>query len=50
MDGLFVVGPMNSMLYHEYNSALKEKFVQLAVDNGLIEVEQSAKVRGAMKM
>lgn len=44
MDGLFVVGPMNVMLYHQYNSELKTKFVQIAIENGLIE-EQSAKVR-----
>lgn len=44
MDGLFVVGPMNVMLYHQYNSELKANFVQIAIENGLIEKE-SAKVR-----
>ena len=45
MDGLFVVGPMNVMLYHQYNNELRAKFVQLAVETGLIE-EQAAKVSG----
>lgn len=48
MDGLFVVGPMNVMLYHQYNKELKAKFVQLAVDMGLIE-EQIGKVRNRSK-
>lgn len=42
MDGLFVVGPMNVMLYHQYNTELKAKFVQLAKESGLIE-EQGLK-------
>lgn len=37
MDGLFVVGPMNVMLYHQYNTELKAKFVELAKESGLIE-------------
>lgn len=46
MDGLFVVGSMNSILYQEYNSELKAKFVQLAIEGGLLE-EQTAKVKKA---
>lgn len=37
MDGLFIVGPMNVMLYQEYNGELKEKFVQLAKAHGLLD-------------
>lgn len=44
MDGLFVIGPMNVMLYHQFNRELKEKLIQLACENGLIE-EQSSKVQ-----
>lgn len=44
MDGLFVVGPMNVMLYQEYNTELNAKFLQLALENGLID-EENAKVR-----
>lgn len=44
MDGIFVIGPMNVMLYHQFNRELKEKLIQLACENGLIE-EQSSKVQ-----
>lgn len=49
MDGIFVVGPMNVMLYQQYNSELKEKFTKLAIENGLID-ETSGEVSGNIKL
>ncbi|GAB0090824.1 Hermansky-Pudlak syndrome 1 [Sergentomyia squamirostris] len=37
MDGLFIIGQQNIILYQDYNESLREKFVELGKINGLLE-------------
>ncbi|XP_055694276.1 BLOC-3 complex member HPS1 [Lutzomyia longipalpis] len=37
MDGLFIIGHQNIILYQDYNESLRDKFIELGKANGLLE-------------